>query len=330
MPRRTNDFQRLLFQIEKQLAPLGAVVEESAMLPERGTGDLREVDILISLDEGQHRVRIGIECQDKSRPATKQWVEAIAKKHEELGINKTVLISSSGFYAAAQRKAESLFITVLDFTSVDKADWPTEVLRDLKVYIRDRSSTVTKLAWGITELAEGVTLEMTSNMTNALARFPDGSKADILKIVTHYGDSILKQAAGNDEGPTHAVGRLHEDLHFFRKNRLLCVVRFLFLRWRHSTKIFVIRLKPYRYRGRVLACGTAKRRGIQWTATAIAEESGIVRIRCEAPGTLKTILRFSDLTPFRSKKGKGKSIRSKYKIPPIKGGSPSAASHRPN
>jgi hypothetical protein len=45
MPRRTNDFQKLVFQIERQLAPLGAVVEESAMLPERGTGDLREVDV---------------------------------------------------------------------------------------------------------------------------------------------------------------------------------------------------------------------------------------------------------------------------------------------
>jgi hypothetical protein len=200
MPRRTNDFQRLLFQIEKQLAPLGAIVEESAMLPERGTGDLREVDILISLDEGQHRVRIGIECQNKSRPATKQWVEAIAKKHEELGINKTVLISSSGFYAAARRKAEILFITVLDFTSVDDADWPTEVLRDLKVYVRDRSSTLVKLGWGFTELVEGVIRQDASNTADTLARLSDGSHVSILEIVNHYGNAILEQTTSNDEG----------------------------------------------------------------------------------------------------------------------------------
>src|SRR5205809_1075002 len=137
MPARTNEFQTLIYEIERQLAPLGAVVEQSAMLPERTTGDLREVDMLISLDEGHHRVRIAIECQDKSRPATKQWVEAIAKKHEELGINKSVLVSSSGFYAAARRKADALFMSVLDITTLSRTDWPTEILRDLKVPVRD-------------------------------------------------------------------------------------------------------------------------------------------------------------------------------------------------
>ena len=128
MPKRTNDFQKLLFLVEKQLAPLGASIEESAMLPERGTGELREVDILITLDEGRHRVKIGIECQDRSRPATKQWVEGIAKKHEELGINKTILVSASGFYSAAKRKADALFITTLDFAAVNDTDWPNEVV----------------------------------------------------------------------------------------------------------------------------------------------------------------------------------------------------------
>ena len=41
MPARTNQFQRLVYEIERQLAPLGAVVEESAMLPERLSHELR-------------------------------------------------------------------------------------------------------------------------------------------------------------------------------------------------------------------------------------------------------------------------------------------------
>jgi len=183
MPRRTNDFQKLVYEIERQLAPLGAVVEESAMLPERVSGELREVDILVSLDEGQHRVRIGIECQDRSRPATKQWVEAIAKKHEEIGINKTVLISSSGFYAAARRRAESLFISVLDIKRMDETDWPTEVLRNLKVPVRDRSSKVIKIGWGFLELGPGQTRKTVSNLKGVTAEFPSGSRVDLLEVV---------------------------------------------------------------------------------------------------------------------------------------------------
>lgn len=295
MPARTNQFQKLVYEIERQLAPLGAIVEESAMLPERVTGELREVDILVSLDEGHHRVRIGIECQDRSRPATKQWVEAIAKKHEELGINKTVLISSSGFYAAARRRAESLFISVLDITGIDKADWPTEVLRNLKVPVRDRSSEVIKIGWGFLELGPGQTRKTVSNLKGVTAQLPSGPRIDLLEIVQQYGNGILEQVAGQDEGPQYAIGRLHHDLPLYRGREFIGIVRFLFLRWKHTTRFFAIRLKPYRYGNRVLAMGRAKRRGIQWTASAIVESPGLMRIRCEAPGTIKTIFKFGKL-----------------------------------
>ncbi|MGA2222257.1 MAG: hypothetical protein ABSH21_10890 [Verrucomicrobiia bacterium] len=295
MPARTNQFQKLVYEIERQLAPLGAVVEESAMLPERVTGELREVDILVSLDEGHHRVRIGIECQDRSRPATKQWVEAIAKKHEDLGINKTVLISSSGFYAAARRRAESLFVSVLDITGIAKADWPTEVLRNLKVPVRDRSSEIIKIGWGFLELGPGQTRKTVSNLKGVTAQLPNGPRVDLLKVVQQYGNGILEQAAGQDEGPQVAIGRLHHDLRLYRGREFIGVVRFLFLRWKHTTRFFAIRLKPFRYGNRVLAVGQAKRRGIQWTASAIVESPGVVRIRCEAPGTLKTTLRVGKL-----------------------------------
>jgi hypothetical protein len=265
------------------------------MLPERVTGELREVDILVSLDEGHHRVRIGIECQDRSRPATKQWVEAIAKKHEELGINKTVLISSSGFYAAARRRAESLFISVLDITGIDKADWPTEVLRNLKVPVRDRSSEVIKIGWGFLELGPGQTRKTVSNLNGVTAQLPSGPRIDLLEVVQQYGNGILEKVAGQDEGPQDAIGRLHHDLPLYRGREFIGIVRFLFLRWKHTTRFFAIRLKPYRYGNRVLAMGRVKRRGIQWTASAIVESSGLVRIRCEAPGTLKTIFRFDKL-----------------------------------
>jgi hypothetical protein len=211
-----------------------------------------------------------------------------------------------------------LFISALEFTSVAHTDWPTEVLRDLKVYVRDRSSTITKIGWGFTELAKGVTREKASNMRKTIARFSSGLEIDLLEVVKHYGNGILEQAAAGDEGPKFAVGRLHEDLQIIRRNQLVGVARFIFLWWRHSTHTFAIRLKPYRYRGRMLACGMAKRRGVHWTATAIAEDSGIIRIRCEAPGTLRTVFRFGDATCRRSSKmRKRRLVRSTCRVPPM-------------
>jgi hypothetical protein len=295
MPARTNQFQRLVYEIERQLAPLGAVVEESAMLPERLSHELREVDILVSLDEGHHRVRIGIECQDKSRPATKQWVEAIAKKHEELGINKTVLVSSSGFYSAARRRAESLFMSVIDIANITRADWPTEVLRHLKVPVRDRGSEIVKIGWGFLELGPGQTRKTVSNLKGVKAELPNGSRVDLLEVVQQYGNGILKQAATHEEGPQFAVGRLHDDIRLFRRREFVGTVRFLFMKWKHTTRYFVIRLRPLRYADRVLAIGRAKRRGVEWTATAIVESPGVVRVKCEAPKALTTTLMFAKL-----------------------------------
>jgi hypothetical protein len=47
MPKRSNDFQRLVAYIYKNVAPIGATVTESATLRE-GDGTEREVDILVS------------------------------------------------------------------------------------------------------------------------------------------------------------------------------------------------------------------------------------------------------------------------------------------
>jgi hypothetical protein len=295
MPARTNQFQKLVYEIERQLAPLGAVVEESAMLPERVSGELREVDVVISLDEGHHRVLIGVECQDRSRPATKQWVESIAKKHEELGINKTVLVSSSGFYASAKRRAESLFMSVIDISHINKADWPTEVFRNLKVPVRDRASEIVKVGWGFLEVAPGQTRKTLSNLKGVRARLPTGSMVDLIEVVQSYGNGVLEQFTEQDEGPEKAIGRLHDDLRLYRAGQFIGIVRFIFLRWKHTTKFFAIRLKPVRYGDRVLALGRAKRRGVEWTATAVVEGPGIVRIRCESSGAFKTILKVGKL-----------------------------------
>ena len=94
-----------------------------------------------------------------------------------------------------------------------------------------------------------------------------------------YGNGV---AAGEDESPEFTIGRLHDDLRLYRRREFIGVVRFIQLHWKHTTRFFAIRLKTVRYRDRVLAVGRAKQRGIAWTATAIVEGPGVVRIGGES------------------------------------------------
>jgi hypothetical protein len=75
MPKRTNEFQRLIAAIETNLAPLGAVVTESKLVKDVHSGTEREIDIAIESTVGPHPVLIAIECRDHGRPADVQWID---------------------------------------------------------------------------------------------------------------------------------------------------------------------------------------------------------------------------------------------------------------
>ena len=67
MPKRTNDFQRLIVVIEQALASAGASVAESPMVVNRALGDETDVDIIITHRVGGRDVRTAIECRDHRR-----------------------------------------------------------------------------------------------------------------------------------------------------------------------------------------------------------------------------------------------------------------------
>ncbi len=107
MPQRTTLRQRIVYLARSQLAGTHAVVTESKLLLDADTGANREVDVYIEGDLAGDHVTIGVEVIEHSRPATVQWVEQQLRKHERLPINKTVLVSWSGFTRAALAKVQA-------------------------------------------------------------------------------------------------------------------------------------------------------------------------------------------------------------------------------
>lgn len=122
MPQRTNQFQRLAAHIHTRLNK-GWQVEESKLLVDRITGELREVDVTATATVGAHQIVLSVECRDHRRPADTPWVESMAQKHASLNTSKLVLWSRSGFTAPAAAKAKFLNIDIVSARDVNDADW---------------------------------------------------------------------------------------------------------------------------------------------------------------------------------------------------------------
>lgn len=122
MPKRTNAFQRLVTLLNATLAGHGHVVE-SAMLQDKVTHEDREVDILITAPAANYKVAIGIEVVSWSRPAGTPWIEHMRAKHDNLEIDKLILVSESGFTKPALVKARFYGIETLTVERALATDW---------------------------------------------------------------------------------------------------------------------------------------------------------------------------------------------------------------
>ncbi|WP_171068980.1 restriction endonuclease [Actinomadura geliboluensis] len=104
MPKRSNDFQAVVYFVRSHVDAQAAVIE-SALLPDRTGAGLREVDVLITSRVQGREFRIGVECRDHRRASDIVWVEQARTKQADLELDQMVLVSSSGFTGGAVAKA---------------------------------------------------------------------------------------------------------------------------------------------------------------------------------------------------------------------------------
>lgn len=129
MPKRTNEFQQIAYLVKMAMAG-DAIVTESDELADRVTGQTREVDITITDQTAGHPVIVGLECRDRSRPATVEWVEQMSAKHDTLPTNLLVLVSRNGFTRRAEEKAALSGIVTLSYDD-DPSDIQAKLQKEL-------------------------------------------------------------------------------------------------------------------------------------------------------------------------------------------------------
>jgi len=123
VPRRSNEFQKLIFVLYRQLFKK-ATVKESMFLQDKDTGSNTEVDITINYEINGKPAIIGVECTAMKRKADILWYRAMVKKHEDLPlITKTVLVSKSGFTKQVYEKAKKNNVEVLTLEQAENFTW---------------------------------------------------------------------------------------------------------------------------------------------------------------------------------------------------------------
>ena len=130
MPKRTNDFQQVIYLLQRQLAGQ-ATVTESKLLRNKDTGAEVEVDVVIETVVNAMPLVIGIECTATKRPANIEWVHKIYGKHHSLPVHVTVLVSKTGYTKNALKQAASFNILALTIKEAEETQW-IDVLDDLK------------------------------------------------------------------------------------------------------------------------------------------------------------------------------------------------------
>ena len=123
MPKRTNDFQDLIVSVYKQIVPDSGKVTESEMVYDKDADILREVDILVEYRYAHHNFKIAIECRDRSRKDSVEWIDNLIGKSKSLLVNKVVAVSKKGFTETAKKKAIANNIDTLTLEEAIDIDW---------------------------------------------------------------------------------------------------------------------------------------------------------------------------------------------------------------
>lgn len=100
-----RDLERLVAVIEAALGEVPLALKSPEHVLGRNSGVIREVDISLRGRFGSVDVFVMIECRDRKRPATVEWIDAVLAKADDVGASVAVVVSPAGFSDGADEYA---------------------------------------------------------------------------------------------------------------------------------------------------------------------------------------------------------------------------------
>jgi hypothetical protein len=193
MPKRTNDFQRLIYLVRLNLSE-GAKVTESRMMRDRLTKRFREVDVVIEGKVGAQRVVVSVECRDHQRVADVTWVDMMKAKHDRLDTHVLLLASRSGFTPEARDVASKYGIELFTLEDIDDAKIPAMLGPDGYLWLKSVTITAEKVSIRVAQVGE-LPPETVATSPDNLLYIEDGSELYQTKELV---DKLLKSPRARD------------------------------------------------------------------------------------------------------------------------------------
>lgn len=137
MARKGRDLEKLVALLEKHLGHEGIKITSPDYIEGRKSKSRREVDISLRSQIGSSDILVIIECRDRKGNEDVIWIEQLATKREDVGADKAVAVSSTGFTEGAINLATTENIELRTLKEID----PKEILhwftvRELTVFNR--------------------------------------------------------------------------------------------------------------------------------------------------------------------------------------------------
>lgn len=102
-----QEYQEAVAVLYEQLEGVGAVLRDQR-IPDRITGQPRQIDTLLTLEAKGHKLSIVIDAKFHSDPIDVKTVEEVAALASSVGACKSVIVASNGWTEPAIKKAEHL------------------------------------------------------------------------------------------------------------------------------------------------------------------------------------------------------------------------------
>lgn len=199
MPKRTNDFQRLVYLVSVNLEG-NAKVTQSKLMRDRLTRKHREVDVVVQGKVGAHPVTVSIECRDTKRVADVTWVDTMKAKHERLETNALLLASRAGFTPEAREVAGKFGIRLFSLEDIDTANMPALLGPNGSLWLKTVSVAAQRVSARVAA-TESLDLETVATNPDTLVYVESGEElckvqelVDVLLKVPSARDYLLAEA----------------------------------------------------------------------------------------------------------------------------------------
>lgn len=114
-----QEYQDAVAEFYEQVDGFGKV-SRNVMVPDKITGQLRQIDVLIELNAKGHSLKLVVDAKFHALPLDVRDVESVLALAEAIGANKAIIVATNGWTVPAKKKADHVGCD-LELLSVEEA-----------------------------------------------------------------------------------------------------------------------------------------------------------------------------------------------------------------